>query len=294
MSEEAGTLCVSCGHALNGRYCVHCGERALAPDEFLLRRFVADAAHDITSADAKLYRSFWLLIRRPGLLTLEYLRGKRVVYLRPIQLFLLANLVYFVVQPYTGFSGFNTALQGQWHGQFYSQAFHIRERVEQRIAERGTTVDSYATEFNRRSSIYARTLTAIFIPLFGLAAALVFAARRRPLASHFVFATHFLAWHLLVVMSAFLFLLAVLMPYLNAFFEWGSAVGLPGLGFLEVLVKEFGSLLIMVPYLYLALKVVHGTGRLSSALGALALTVLMIVAMVLYRLLLFWVTFATV
>jgi hypothetical protein len=294
MSEEAGTLCVSCGQPLNGRYCSQCGERALAPDEFALRRFVAETAHDITSADAKLYRSFWLLIRRPGLLTLEYLRGKRVPYLRPIQLFLLANLVYFVVQPYTGYSGFNTALQGQWYGQFYSEPLHIRERVERKVAERGTTMDSYTTAFNRRSSIYARTLTAVMIPLLGLAVALVFAAQRRPLASHFVFATHFMAWQLIVVMSAFLFLLGLAIPYLNAFLEWGSATGLPGMGLLEVLLKEFGSLLLQLPYLYLAVVAVYRTGRLASALGALALTTLLLFVVIAYRFMLFWVTFATV
>ena len=184
MSEVAGTLCVSCGALLNGTYCAQCGERALAPDEYSLRRFTAETFRDVTNADAKLYRSFWLLIRKPGLLTLEYLRGKRVAYLRPLQLFLLANLVYFVVQPQTGFSGFNTALVGQIDGQFYSRTFALRERVEQTVAERNTTFEDYSTEFNRRSSVYARSLTVVLVPFFGLALALVFAAKRRPLTSH--------------------------------------------------------------------------------------------------------------
>jgi Protein of unknown function (DUF3667) len=238
-----GVTCVSCGQPLTGKYCAQCGERALAQDEYTLRRFLAETFHDVSSVDAKLYRTLRLLVRRPGLLTVEYLQGRRVPYLRPIQLFLLANLVYFVIQPLTGYSGFNTNLVGHMQGQFYSQPLEIRSRVEQRVAQQGSTFENYEAAFNRRSSLYARSLTAVLIPLFSLAVAVMFAAKRRPLANHLIFATHFMAWQLLVVMSAFLLLLRVIQPYLSASFERASSAGLPGAGFLSYLILEFGSLL---------------------------------------------------
>ncbi|MGH7471332.1 MAG: hypothetical protein ACRENP_25565 [Longimicrobiales bacterium] len=102
------------------------------------------------------------------------------------------------------------------------------------------------------------------------------------------------AWQLLVVMSAYLALLSLISPFLRAFFDWGSRIGLPGLvGFLQVLLFEFGGLLLLAPYLYFALGMAYGTKRLPSALAALALTAWFMLCMLAYRFLLFWITFAT-
>ena len=294
MKEMSGVACVSCGQPLTGRFCVQCGERALAQDEFTLRHFLADTFHDVTNVDAKLYRTLWLLVRRPGLLTIEYLRGRRVPYLRPIQLFLLCSLVYFLVQPVTGFSGFNTHLTGQMSGQFYSQPLEIRRRVEEQLTERNATLEDYSAAFDRRSSIYARTLTPVLIPLLSVAAALILAGKRRPLASHVVFVTHFLAWQLLFVMSAFLLLLSMFSPRIQGFFEWAASAGMPGANLLAYIILEFGSLVLVLPYLYFAIRAVYGTGRLAGAGAALALTVLFLPAIVGYRFLLFWLTVLTV
>ena len=95
-------------------------------------------------------------------------------------------------------------------------------------------------------------------------------------------------------MSAFLLILSMLHPYLTAFLEWSEAAGVPGMQMLGYFVMEFGSLGLELPYLYLALPVVYGTGRLLSALAALALTALMLVVILAYRFILFWLTFATV
>ena len=233
-------------------------------------------------------------MRRPGLLTLEYLRGRRVPYLRPIQLFLLTNLVYFLVQPLSGYSGFNTTLAGQMDGQFYSQSLAVRRRVEQRVSQQNVSLESYEAAFNRRSSIYARSLTAVLIPLFSLALAALFAAWRKPFAQHVVFATHFVAWQLLVVMSGFLLALRLAAPYLSALFESGTRLGVPGMAFLSVLILEFGSVLVLVPYLYFAVATVYRSGRFVSAIMALTLTITLLPVVLVYRFLLFWLTFKTV
>jgi uncharacterized protein DUF3667 len=294
LADEASTLCASCGQTLQGKYCSRCGERALVRDEYSLRRFLVDATRDISNGDAKLYRTLWLLVRRPGQLTTEFLRGSRVNYLRPVQLFLLANLVYFVIQPRTGFAGFNTHLTLQMDDQFYSEALHIRQQVEQRIAQRNITFSDYNTAFNTRSSLYARSLTVLMVPLLGLALALVFAGKRKPLAAHLVFATHFMAWQLLVVFSAFLFVLSMMAPYVGWLFDWASRAGMPGIPFVRFALFEMGSLLVILPYLFWAVRRVYAVGRVFGGVATFLLAALLLVVIVTYRFLLFWLTFATV
>jgi hypothetical protein len=294
MASEVSILCASCGQALQGEYCSRCGERVLARDEYSLRRFLVDAARDVSSSDAKFYRTLWLLVRRPGQLTLEFLRGSRVNYIRPVQLFLLANLAYFVIQPHTGFAGLNTHLTLQMDDQFYSEALHIRERVEQRIAERNTTFNDYSAAFDSRSSVYARSLTVLMVPLFGLALALVFAGKRRPLAAHLVFATHFMAWLLLVVFSAFLFGLSMIAPYVGLLLDSARRSGVPGIGFVRWALFEMGSLLLILPYVFYAIRRVYAVGWVLGAFASLLLGALLLVVIVTYRFFLFWLTFATV
>jgi hypothetical protein len=47
--------------------------------------------------ESKLFRTLWVLLRRPGLLTAEYMAGRRQRYLRPLRLYLALSLVFFLV-----------------------------------------------------------------------------------------------------------------------------------------------------------------------------------------------------
>src|SRR5262245_13527469 len=111
MNEAA--QCASCGEAVAGRYCGTCGELQLNAGDQSVRAFLKDAASDVASLDSKLYRTVVALITTPGKLTSEFMAGRRVGYVRPLQLFLIANLIYFVVNPFTQYSGHITLLQSQ-------------------------------------------------------------------------------------------------------------------------------------------------------------------------------------
>src|SRR6266540_391216 len=93
-SEEEHGLCASCHARLRGRYCHHCGERALREHDFTLAHYIEEALEAISHLDGKIIATFRALLLRPGLLTLEYFRGRRQVYMRPFAVFLVANLAF--------------------------------------------------------------------------------------------------------------------------------------------------------------------------------------------------------
>src|SRR3954447_25273586 len=81
--------CLNCGAPLGAEYCAACGQRAVDPDAptwHVLKEAVSDA----TDFDGRAIRTLRALVS-PGLLTLEFLRGRRAPYLGPLKLFLLAG-----------------------------------------------------------------------------------------------------------------------------------------------------------------------------------------------------------
>jgi hypothetical protein len=86
------------------RYCPMCGERRLRRDEFGVLRVLGELPATLLSLDTRVVRTLDVL-GRPGLLTTETLRGRRSRYLSPLQLFLLANVLFFVVHAFAAGRG---------------------------------------------------------------------------------------------------------------------------------------------------------------------------------------------
>jgi hypothetical protein len=287
---------------LQGAYCHACGEKRLSARDRTVGHVVRDLMGSAFSLDGTFWQTIRLLALRPGALTAEHLAGRRRPYLTPLRLFLLCNLVYFVVQPYTGYQGYNTTLRSQMARQMYSDPAGLVERVARRLdldhlapAEMVETerFQRYEVAFNTQSSTYARALVVLLIPLIALL--LKALLPRRLLADHLVFATHLMAWQLLVVMSAWLLL-----------YSWVLAGGVYELlpRGVAVYFSEVHTLVFVAVYLYLALRRAYGLGRGAAGwraallglppLPGLGVAGLMLVLILVYRYVLFWATFWSV
>jgi hypothetical protein len=295
-----GDICPSCGAARTGAYCGACGEKRVGSADLTVRSFLGHALGEFASLDAKLPRTLWKLSRRPGALTLEWLRGRRGLYIRPLQLFLLANLVYFVAQPFTRYNGYNTTLNSQMHRQFYSEVLGIAETVRAEVARRGQTMATFEAAYNAKSEILAKTLILVMVPLFGLGVALLNGQRGRPFVQHLVFALHYYTWELLFVATAFLLVYSRVLQWVSAGLAASGGTLAERLGDLRggnallFLVTELPTVFLLLPYLYLATRRVYGGHRLACAAKALLLLFAEVAIMLFYRLILFRVTMLAV
>lgn len=96
VAAAAAGRCAECGHALGGRYCSNCGQEAhITLPTF--REFLHEAIGEHFALESKLFRTIWVLVRSPGLLTAEYVAGRRQRYLRPLRLYLTLSLLFFLV-----------------------------------------------------------------------------------------------------------------------------------------------------------------------------------------------------
>src|SRR5438874_6655776 len=93
------THCENCGAQLSGKYCAQCGQPAIDYRRSF-RHVIVDVLDSFLNWDSKFFATIGLLIARPWRLTNEFLAGKRVRYVHPARLYLLASILFFFVVTY--------------------------------------------------------------------------------------------------------------------------------------------------------------------------------------------------
>lgn len=88
--------CLNCGEVLTGQHCSHCGQPARVR-VLSLWGLIRDVVGDLLDVDSRVWRTLWPLAFRPGLLTQEFLRGRRARYTPPFRMYLVLSLVFFLV-----------------------------------------------------------------------------------------------------------------------------------------------------------------------------------------------------
>jgi hypothetical protein len=92
------SACLNCGETLRGPYCARCGQKKVVTD-LTLRDFVHETTHELTNWDGKIPTTLKALFFKPGLLTLDFLAGRRARWLSPLRLYLICSIAYFVSGP---------------------------------------------------------------------------------------------------------------------------------------------------------------------------------------------------
>lgn len=94
--EPRSERCLNCGAPLAGAFCAQCGQRDIPPYPNI-RELVTDAFWELSGWDGRFAATVRALIAAPGKLTTEFLGGRRVRYVSPLRLYLVASLGYFLV-----------------------------------------------------------------------------------------------------------------------------------------------------------------------------------------------------
>lgn len=280
--KEAPVPCPSCTRPMGGKFCAHCGEKRVEPGDHTLRKFGSHLFEAFTHADGKIFLTLHHLLLRPGRLTADHFLGRRKPYIPPLQIFLIANLVFFLLHPLIGSNtlttSLNTHLRYTWH-QGIAQTL-----VEPRLAARGLTAEAYAGVFDAAAVTQAKSLVILVVPIFALAVMILYWRQRRHFAVHLTFSFHFCALWLLLI-CAILALTNLTVRLLRSADVFPSAENMSRgiIGF---------SLLFMTSYLFRAVRVVfaHEAPWLTT-LKALALGIALLLSLQAYRFALFFITF---
>ena len=162
MNSIEGENCLNCGEKLaaSARFCSNCGQST--ERESNLRSFVSHFLSDYFTFDYMIFKSVRPLFVKPGFLTLEYLKGKRVSYIPPLRLFIFSSILFFLLLSILKVNSSETVIELNPEEQFWDRFFES----------------------------FLPKLFFILSPLFSVLLALFFGKNGSPL-KHFIFSIHY-------------------------------------------------------------------------------------------------------
>ena len=282
--DEVGLACPNCGENFRSRFCPNCGERRIESEDYSLGRFLCEAFNILTSFESNLFRSFVSLITRPGRLTAEYFKGRRKSYLKPLQLFIFCNLIFFFAESLTNSHTLTTPLST--HTNLLPHSALARRLVKDELQKRNLTYEDYRARFDSAIEGQAKTLVIVTVPLYALVLQMFYWRPRRYYVEHLVFSLHLFAFLLLLIAAMNVALLLAL--HVRHVF---------GLNLWMLQSDNFVTFLMLflcATYLLVALRRTYGQGIVRTALKCLALALCVLVVIQVYRFILFFTTFYTI
>jgi hypothetical protein len=233
--SPAATVCANCGAPLGGAYCPVCGQKAVGPD-VSLHDFFHEAFHEFAHVDGKIVQTLRLLFAKPGMLTKEFLEGRRVRHISPLRLYLTCSVLFFALAAF--------APQAE-------RPFFRISKVDNEAGLDPATVQRLRNEATVRANHaivrdFPRVMF-VLMPAFGLLTWVVYRKARPFYAAHLYHAIHF---------HAFVFLVLALSLPLRFVTPEGSATL---------------AMLAIAVYLHTSLRRVFGGSHLKTALKGAAI-----------------------
>lgn len=224
-----------------------------------MRGFLRDLFEAFSNVDSKLLGTFRELLTRPGSLTVAYVEGRRIAFLGPVQVFLIANVLFFAVQSLTEARIFTSSLDSHLHLQDWQGL--AGKLVDWRLRSLGVSLESYARAFDRAVVLNAKSLIIVMAVPLTLILPALFHSRRRPFVAHASFALH---------TCAFLLVLLCVVSLVGAVdaLVGGAGLNSPLLDTSLAIV----SLVVCALYLYRAIDTFYGSRGASGIVTAVLLT----------------------
>lgn len=266
-------LCPSCSHLLTGRFCSHCGERRADHHDLSLKHQAEELLEGFTHFDNKFFRTVKLLVTKPGVLTRQFTAGVRVPYMKPFQLFIVCNLLFFFLQ-----GKGNVFAQGllTYYEMEPYRWFGTAPAVD-KITRSGMAFETLAMLFNTQVVTQSKAWIFVFVPVLTLASALLFVHKRRFFAEHLIFATHFFSFIILFYIGVnFL---------VNKPFMWLSQQQYNET--FDIVSSLLGLVLIMWYYASAATRF-YNVGKVYATICGLSIGVVFFTSIYGYRMLLFY------
>jgi hypothetical protein len=138
------------------------------------------------------------VLSRPGYLSNEYFRGRRIRYIKPLQLFVFLNVAYYFSLSLFYATTFTTPLATQLQMNNYYPKY-ASMRVSKKLQKDQIGYEALEIKYNKKTSVLSKTLIFLFIPIFALLFNALFCTKRKYLVEHLVIATHFWSFILLMV-----------------------------------------------------------------------------------------------
>ncbi len=186
--------CPTCLHKFRGGFCYNCGEKSVDLNEHRVKKYLTDALDAFTHFDGKFFKTIKYLMLYPGKLTVEYFAGRRVKLMKPLQLYLVIALLYFIFQKSFDFFYNHLEYIITQHDYFSLRAKDLALR---KAAAKGISFDTFTHTFNYAAQDNAKAFVFLLIPVLALFLFTLFYQKYRKYVPHLIFATHYFTFYLI-------------------------------------------------------------------------------------------------
>jgi hypothetical protein len=185
--------CKNCSENLNGKYCYACGEKVVEKNDFSLKTLVNQMIDGVFNIDSKVYKTFANLLFKPGKLTTSYIEGIRKPFMKPIQVFLIANILFFLLLTQADI----LRIPAKYY--FNSgKSLNIEEKlVHLKISE-----TELFQKYDTVSANVSKSLVIIMVPLLALVLWILNYKSNFLYGMHLIFAMHYLSFFFLCCLLA--------------------------------------------------------------------------------------------
>lgn len=270
VSHEETKYCHNCGAAVDYHYCAVCGQatRLHVPSA---GEFIHEFVAHYVALEGRLWKTLYFLLCKPGLLTAEYIAGRRVRYVEPLRVYLTFSILFFALLKLGGPPVSDLIIDDEAPPAVVAQAGPALEKAKREVLDGRkegpsavvlgieTSVEKKIEDFfakpakERNQQLYSTFFSyvpyAMFLlmPVFAMYLKLLYLGSGKRYGEHLLFALH---------TNAFAFCMFGLFIAL-------SSISLGPLKFLLVLWLLF--------YLPTALRRVYGGSRWATALRSMVL-----------------------
>jgi len=148
IKQKGGThTCKNCGHQFEGKVCNQCGEKVFHEHHLSAGHFFHEVIDFFYHFENKVLKTIWLNFIKPGFVTKENLRGVRIPYANAVQLYLVVNLIFYLVVSKVGVTDY-IPNPGDHHYYYLSDypAFRWTEKADTKMV---SAIDSAYTHKQR-------------------------------------------------------------------------------------------------------------------------------------------------
>ncbi|KQS41317.1 DUF3667 domain-containing protein [Pedobacter sp. Leaf194] len=209
-NHEVNT-CPSCKTKFEGKFCHNCGEKAFHEKDYTIKKFIEQTVDIFTHFDGKFVRSIKYIFTKPGFLAQQNMQGIRVKYAKPMQIFLLANVLFFFITHIVGVTDYTPNIGDEKFGGISGYFIfkwlsplddwivkQIGILTDAKLEHFGISVNEFTNRFWLNSYIYSKSFIVLLIPFSGTAIYLFFKKRFRYFSNALAFTAHFVSFQLIV------------------------------------------------------------------------------------------------
>ena len=217
-SPEIIKTCLNCGEPTTGKFCSECGQETSREPQNIAG-FTRELLARYLTLDGQFWKTISKLFFSPGVLTAEYVAGRRMRYIRPWRLYLSASVIVFALVQFFSLN-LGLRLYGE-HGVHLLRSTKVTSSDDSRSHSLGVapvqlildnlnlpsvqrfralSAEDRFTFLRTRRAQYVSYFVLFLVPALALVLGFFYRNRRRRYAEHLVFGLHYQSFLLLLIL----------------------------------------------------------------------------------------------